>query len=165
MDYPFDYYEDDCESFYCDLLTIYLSQSTQRGAKTTERGKTRDGGRKATGLSGKTTCNNGYLGQTASVPVATALLTSEEENFSCRVVPVVARLGKSRCIHGWEYNPSCLTNTNGFTVFINIVVLETVSPPQNQLDEKSEAGWDKRSAPHGKKNVISACNCVWNHSM
>ena len=33
-------------------------------------------------------------------------------------------------------NRFCVYTTNGFTTFINIVVQETVSPPQNQLDEK-----------------------------
>lgn len=49
--------------------------------------------------------------------------------------------------------------------FINIAILDIVSPPQNQLEEKSEAGWIKHSAPHGKKNAITTHNCVKNYSM
>lgn len=45
-----------------------------------------------------------------------------------------------------EINPSFGTTINGFTGFINIVVLVTVSPQQNQVDENSEAGWSKHSA-------------------
>ena len=58
-------------------------------------------------------------------------LLSEEENCCCRAGPVAVSTDVS--------DPSCVTATNEFAALINTVVLETVSPPQNQLGEKRPA--------------------------
>ena len=111
---------------------IYLSRSTQRGAKTTERGKT--------------------SGQTSTVtlpPAVTALLTSEEENFFCRVELVAGlyKCPRKRETTKWIYgvyhhcrHGDCFASTKS-------------------AGWKERGGWIKRSAPHGKKTVIITCNC------
>lgn len=46
-------------------------------------------------------------------------------------------------------DPSCVTTKSKFAALINIAVLETVPPPQNQLEE---AGGTKQSALHVVSN-------------
>lgn len=82
--------------------------------------------------------SNNYLRESAAIPAVIALLRSED--FTCT----------------WDLWPSdsenlqiilmllcCITTTNRFIAFINVN-----SSLQNQLREKSEAGWTKHSTPH-----------------
>ena len=131
IDYPADYYEDDHESFYCDWPSVFIWAAVYREEIRQNKWKmiNEEWGQKGNKTVSKVNVQWCYLRETDGA----ALLTSEEENFFCKVSTE-------------EINTSFVTTVNGFTAFINIVVLVTVSPQQNQVDENSEAGWSKHSA-------------------
>lgn len=92
--------------------------------------------------------SNSYFRETA-VPAVTVLLKSEEENCSCSQI-CCCQTHTNLQVSTDESNTSCETKPNELTEFMNIVIPEMVSPPHYQLEEKSEAGWIKHSAPHDK---------------